>query len=141
MSDEAKPTPEPFACPKCGARCTGLSRLTDEPNYWDCGSWAESESDGSHFIQSTKCHIAELERENAELRQRLEAAEAERDLMDYILAGQGIFSIGGKRAVHFNVPKGWHFDRRVFPSPVDVVRAALAQKVNSEQAQQNGGGA
>lgn len=69
MSDEAKPAIEPSACPKCGATWykTGV-------NY-ECRTIAEFwDDDGNRMCplqQSKQCRIAELERENAELRQMI----------------------------------------------------------------------
>ena len=70
MSDESKATSDPSACHRCGTEFYCCS---------DCGKWSlfscGSTVEGKSFIQSPSCRVTELERENAELRQRLEAAE------------------------------------------------------------------
>ena len=74
MSDEAKSTPDPSACPKCGAAYSGRDTDSDLNlcDRFECGSWIPIEGSSRNKLQQSKqCRIAELERENAELRQMI----------------------------------------------------------------------
>jgi len=69
MSDEpmTRPNSEPSACPKCGAIRCGQQRVSAWLAEYQC--WSNVFGDGV-FHQSDKCRIAELTRENAELRRQ-----------------------------------------------------------------------
>lgn len=83
MSDEPMTahTHEPAVCPKCWAIKISDGTILDA---WECDSVRDNRKDGEGFIQSAICRITELERtvaekerENAELRQRLDRQEQE----------------------------------------------------------------
>ena len=114
MSGEAKATTAPSACPNCGA-----ARLDGDDLLFECGSvdaWGNEP-----FNQSELCCISELTRENAELRQRLEAAEK---LLPFAQHERSCHIITASYLVPF--PR--------CTCGLDGVRDSLTQKVNAEQA-------
>lgn len=129
------PEPQSDKCPKCG-----VDRIdADEEEflylhigeYW-CGSYPCH--DGT-FHQSTECFencIRELTRDNAELRQRLEAAERERDALARITepCPPGGWKLPNGDTIQFVVRMGgsvWWWDRNGidYPTALDAIRAAL----------------